>query len=165
MYKTISLIVILFEFSAWTVSDSFAQQQETLHADTAMTIPGGVAKRSPNAAMWRSLVPGWGQFYNKEYVKSVLVLGGQGALIYSVDFYNRKAGRELRNSEAYNFYIDRRNLMYWLMGVTTILGMVDAFIDAHLADFDVSSELSLRTGRLQPVSGVQATSIALQIRF
>ena len=29
-----------------------------------------------------------------------------------------------------------RNAKYWLMGLTTILSMVDAYVDAHLKNFD-----------------------------
>ena len=38
--------------------------------------------RSPTGALFRSVaIPGWGQFYNKKYLKAALVFLGEGSLI------------------------------------------------------------------------------------
>lgn len=51
------------------------------------TLPEG---HTPTGALWRAAVlPGWGQFYNKQYWKIPIVWAGLGALGYSV-VYNWK---------------------------------------------------------------------------
>lgn len=104
--------------------------------------------KSPKGAMIRSLVfPGLGQFYNEQYIKAVIVLAGQSTLVGFSFYYNRKA-REGTTSFEKEFYKDRRNLMYWWMGAATLLSMLDAYIDAHLYDFDTGPDLALRIGAL-----------------
>src|SRR3990172_6613766 len=103
-------------------------------------------KKSPNGAMLRSLaIPGWGQFYNDQIIKGLIVTAGQGTLIgFAIYFNNQVNSAEsaaANTSDANlksvyvnekNFYLDRRNLTFWLMVATVLLSMIDAYIDAHL---------------------------------
>ncbi len=103
-------------------------------------------KKSPKGAMLRSMLPGWGQLYNGQIIKGLLVVGGQGALIFNAVRLNGEAANVESGSLAHNYYIDRRNLMFWFMGGLTLLSMLDAYIDAHLYDFDTGPDLSIRVG-------------------
>lgn len=98
--------------------------------------------KSPTGAMIRSLIfPGWGQLHNKKYVKSILVFGAETGLIANSIYLNQKykASQTVWERE---FYINNRNLSnWWLVGVI-LFSMADAFVDAHLTDFDESSDLS-----------------------
>jgi hypothetical protein len=110
-----------------------------------------MARRSPTGALLRSaVVPGWGQFYNHDYLKSIVIAAGESYLLYRVvhywgktdDAYTRFASTEdlaLRDRYfyEYEFYQDRRDLFIWLSGVTIFLSMIEAYVDAHLAGFDV----------------------------
>ncbi len=120
--------------------------------------------------MLRSLaVPGWGQLYNGKWFKALLVVAAQGTLISLAVYYDGIADDFPVQSNEREFYLDRRNLMFWLMGATKLLSMLDAYIDAHLYDFDTGPELGLRIGSLQsPHSGPLHTGlvgVSLQARF
>lgn len=99
--------------------------------------------KSPTGAMIRSLIiPGWGQLYNKKYVKAILAFSAEIGLITNSIYLNQKyiaSNTELERE----FYINNRNLSnWWLVGVI-LFSMADALVDAHLSDFDESPDLSL----------------------
>lgn len=99
--------------------------------------------KSPTGAMIRSIVfPGWGQLYNKKYFKAVLAFGAEVGLAANSIYLNQKykASKTDRDRE---FYINNRNLSNWYLLGVMLLSMADAFVDAHLSDFDESPELSL----------------------
>ena len=121
------------------------------------------------AAIWSALLPGAGQVYNKKYWKVPIIYGAFTTCAYfAVD--NRREYLRYRDayraetdndsttiSEFDGFPItvqgirDRRDqfkqwmeLSYILGGLTYVLQIVDASVDAHLFYFDVSDNLSLR---------------------
>lgn len=106
-------------------------------------------------------VPGWGQAYNRKYVKAVAVLAGEGFLAYKAwsEFQKEKDALD-RKDQAYQAAIDRGdafpnldpavlaadddrighlnrkiNWIWW--GVAAhLLNVVDAYVDAHLSTFE-----------------------------
>ncbi len=123
--------------------------------------------------MLSASLPGLGQVYNRKYWKIPIIYAGFGTLAYFVNMNNteyqkwRSAyiarvdgnpntvdGFPLHSTDvlqrAMNYY--RRNLeVTYLLGVALyILNILDANVDAHLMDFDVREDLSLR---LQPMGG------------
>ncbi|MBU2494801.1 MAG: hypothetical protein KJ571_19430 [Bacteroidetes bacterium] len=113
-----------------------------------------IMQKSPWGAVLRSaVIPGWGQFYNESYWKIPIVLGLIGYYSYG---YNRNndlyieyrdkyteslEGSALGNSNykrVREFYKDQRDLFAVYFGLTYFLNLVDAYVDAHLFDFDVS---------------------------
>src|SRR6185295_80648 len=44
-----------------------------------------------------------------------------------------------------DYYRRNRDFCYILGGVTYVLNIIDAYVDAHLKDFDVSDDLTLHT--------------------
>lgn len=98
--------------------------------------------KTPNGAMIRSAIfPGWGQWYNKKKFKAVVVFCAETGLLANAIYLNQQL---VKSSEYYEreFYINNRNIsVWWLVGVT-LFSMADAFVDAHLADFDESPILS-----------------------
>lgn len=120
------------------------------------------------AAFLSAMVPGLGQVYNKKYWKLPIVYGALGLAGYFV-FDN--ASKHKAFKEAYiNFgeegfvpdpitigftqdgllnarKVYQRNLEVSsiVMGALYIANILDAVVDAHLFDFDVSDELSIRT--------------------
>lgn len=114
------------------------------------------AVKSPTGAMIRSLVfPGWGQFYNNKKLKALLIFGTEVGLLANSIYLNQKYqewNQKYKESEPgyeqsiilanREFYINNRNSStWWLVGVT-LFSIADAFVDAHLSDFDESSNLS-----------------------
>lgn len=141
---------------------------------------------SPRGALWRSAVlPGWGQIYNRQYVKLPFVYGAIGGLVVAIvrfdddyDLYNRafqyKAFQELVDADqleenpkasfkpSYDRIADdvgpvssgpleiRRNnlrrgrdLSAIGLGLVYGLAMLDAYVSAHLLDFDVGESLGV----------------------
>jgi hypothetical protein len=110
------------------------------------------ARRSPTGAMWRSLaVPGWGQVYNGQYLKGAAIIAAEGVTLYTaIDNYriSRKYLREAREAgdrdlkqekfDRYNDYVVETEFWGWLFVGFIAYSAMDAYVDAHLADWDVS---------------------------
>ncbi len=120
------------------------------------------------AAMLSAAFPGLGQIYNRKYWKVPIIYAGAGVLVYFFDI-NHNYHQKYRT--AYYYRIDgnphtvddfpfastdvlrrakdyyRRNLeiVYLLAGALYILNILDASVDAHLMDFDVSEDLTMHT--------------------
>jgi len=110
------------------------------------------ARRSPTGALWRSFaVPGWGQFYNgRPWKAGVIISAEAGTLAAAVGNYvtSRRYLREAREAQEkeikeekyarYNDYVVETEFWGWLFVGILTYSMMDAYVDAHLADWDVS---------------------------
>ena len=131
---------------------------------------------SPTGALVRSaLVPGWGQFYNKKYIKAGVFALGESYLIYSIATNWKKADDHKSNFQGsadplyralefaeYEKYRDRRNLNLWIMAAALFYSMFDAYVDAHLADFNQSDKAF--EARLEPTPD-DGVRLVLDIRI
>jgi hypothetical protein len=117
-------------------------------------------KKSPwRAVLLSAILPGLGQIYNESYWKLPIVAIVGGSLGYFF-FYNNSKYLDYRdlyaNSQTpYNPYGDDRykrlresyrdardqNLLYFAMFY--LVNLADAYVDAHLYDFNVSSKIKL----------------------
>jgi hypothetical protein len=117
--------------------------------DSAASRP--VKTKNPTGALLRSLaVPGWGQLYDEQYIKSALVAAVEGLLVAgaivehqrSEDDYNiyqdTTRSDEVRQSSwlRYSRRTDKRNSYLWYLAGFKFLSMIDAYVDAHLYRFD-----------------------------
>ena len=119
------------------------------------------------AAFYSAILPGLGQAYNKKYWKIPLVYAALGTGIY---FYidNNKKYNQFRSAykrrlagftdddfqgivtdndaliDAQEFHQRNRDLSLLLTVVAYVLNIVDANVDAHVLQFNVSDDLSLR---------------------
>ncbi|MFO7896381.1 MAG: DUF5683 domain-containing protein [Candidatus Cloacimonadales bacterium] len=122
------------------------------------------------ATLYSMVLPGLGQAYNKKYWKIPIVYAGFGVLGYFISMNRSEFVRyreaydyltigdqsiPIDNEYAYKYTTDqllqgrdyyRRNLefTYILTGVWYLLNVLDAVVDAHLFDYDVSDDLSIR---------------------
>ncbi len=120
------------------------------------------------AAIFSACLPGLGQAYNKKYWKIPLVYAGMGIPVWFVNYthrefksykqayifrtdddpnttdnkYPRFSDEQVR--ENVDFYRRYRDLNLFLTALFYGLNIVDASVDAHLKNFDVSNQLSLR---------------------
>lgn len=146
--------------------------------------PGKRPPYNPEIAWRRSaILPGWGQLYNKSYWKLPLVYGAYGAIGYAIFFnhteYNRFRAAFLARTDDDSTTVDnefspnvpdeglrtardraRRDRDLAILGALLIhvLQVVEAFVDAHLKDFDVSEDLSLKIGPAIPPHRTQSIS-------
>lgn len=132
---------------------------ELMEAAPVKATTASVMTKSPMGAFWRSaLVPGWGQLYNEQYWKAPIAFGAAAYFTYSV----------LRNQSLYadaaaaydralasgtddrrllldrEFYRDLRDQNAVYLSLTWAVSLIDAYVGAHLYDFDVSDDLSAR---------------------
>lgn len=126
-----------------------------------------IMQKSPTGAMLRSAVlPGWGQFYNESYWKIPIIWGLSAWFIsawirqnknykhYS-DLYNNSLLETSNNQykDSYkrvrNAYRDDRDLFAIYLGLTYFLNIIDAYVDAHLFDFNVGVNNFTQTPELQ----------------
>ena len=113
------------------------------HADTLAPKKSKKAK-NPTGAMVRSILfPGWGQLYNGKWFKALIVFGAEAGFIGMAVYYNQKAHDDQLSALEREFYADQRNTNYWRTGVAILISMLDAYVDAHLSDFDESPDLSM----------------------
>ena len=134
--------------------------------DTVKTIID--PNRPARAAFYSALVPGLGQAYNKKYWKVPIVYIGLGVGIYSYT-WNQKKYHDYRNEykrrldgtsdpdhpiyggldndrliRAQKFHQRNRDLSALITAGIYILNIIDANIDAHLMQFNVNDNLSLK---------------------
>lgn len=118
------------------------------------------------AAFYSGVLPGLGQIYNKKYWKAPIVWGGLGVAVYSYTWNNNKyhdyrdaykdliAGKTLtgklegfdrkRLESAQKFHQRNRDLSALVTFGIYVLQIIDANVDAHLSQFNVDENLSLR---------------------
>jgi hypothetical protein len=122
------------------------------------------------AGLYSAILPGAGQLYNRQYWKIPVIYVGVGAAVYFIKFnsdkyrsyrtayiaslegkeheytgkYDQAALKQLQ--DGYKRYLDM-TVLFTALGYT--LQVVDAVVFAHLRNFDVSRDISLR---LQPVA-------------
>ncbi|HRG32861.1 MAG: DUF5683 domain-containing protein [Saprospiraceae bacterium] len=146
-----------------------------------------IFKGKPGRALTYSLLlPGAGQIYNKKYWKLPLVYSALGFPIYLISFnkseYDRfdKAYRmriDLKENSTDEFVgilepsaIDSYRSLYdknlqrsylALVGAYLLIG-IEAFVDRHLMEFDVSDDLSMS---IYPSAGFYASGITMQIKL
>lgn len=116
--------------------------------------------RSPmRAVLYSAILPGLGQFYNKSYWKIPIIFAVEGYFVYEIVNNNNKyldyrvayensqtpvsPGGDQRLLLLREFYRDQRDQFYLYAGLTYLINIVDAYVDAHLFDFDVSDKIQL----------------------
>jgi len=115
--------------------------------------------KSPTKAMLMSaILPGLGQFYNGSYWKIPIIYGLAGYFVYELrendknyKYYRdlfmqsvQTSGGDYRYKRLRDFYRDQRDLFGIYIFVLYLANIVDAYVDAHLYNFDVGDELSIQ---------------------
>lgn len=104
-----------------------------------------MSKKPMQAAVLSLLLPGGGQFYNEAYLKFGIVSVIEGGLIgltlyhyfKGEDYYDKFLATD--DEKYYDKYVDYYYLRqndYWWLAVTVFLSTLDAYVDAHLYDFE-----------------------------
>lgn len=146
------------------VVNADSTQKLVKEIDTVLALPFITPKKK---AMFSAIVPGLGQIYNKQYWKLPIVYGGLGFGAYQIFhkndryLYYRKiyAGR-LSNKQEYidmeanipndgiKYYQDAFRQERDLAALLTALGygiqIIDALVFAHLKEFDISEDITLK---------------------
>lgn len=138
--------------------------------DGAVNYPGQLTSVK-KATTLSTIFPGAGQAFNKSYWKVPIVLGGMATFAYMIDWNNRgykrfktayniitdddpstvtefyRNGAEPYNADFFknlrSSYRRNRDLCIILAGGFYILNIIDAHVDAHLKDYDISDDLAI----------------------
>jgi hypothetical protein len=162
-------VLLILLISLMAVTASISADSLSVHGDSVRLVK---PKRVPMGALLRSVaVPGWGQYYNHKYVKSAVVFGVETFFIVKAvhwwkkteDQYNSiqqtvDPSQQTTRYNIYRSYRTDRDDYLWAVGLTVFLSMFDAYVDAHLAGFDVDI-----TPDFEPPKG--SASIKLSLRF
>ena len=116
-------------------------------------------KKSPWGAVLRSaVIPGFGQFYNESYYKIPIIWGLGAWFVYgwiqNNDEYviNKNqfidTGLQTFKSKR-DFYRDQRDNFTIYFVLLYLLNLVDAYVDAHLFDFNVDEDFFTGSTRLK----------------
>lgn len=149
-------------------------------------------KKSPALAAWMSaVVPGAGQVYNGKnwWWKVPLIYGAGGTFFYSVYFYQNnyndfrnaykyriETGAAINNNERFDkfqtptlkairdSYRQARDEAALGLIIVYTLQILDASVEAHLLEFDINDDLSLK---IQPVTWpqMQMASAGIQLNL
>jgi hypothetical protein len=190
MSKFFFLVLFIFGSAGF----SFAQEKtpDTLKKSSdTLSLTATAKHRANTAAMYSAIIPGTGQIYNKSYWKVPVIYAGFGVLVYFISFnndnyqtfkkaYSYRIDGDSTTDDGYpnytnddllvrrDYYRRNRDLCYVFVGVVYVLNIIDAYVDAHLKDFDVSDNLSLHTSPFfnlgaggAPVAGL---SLCLKIK-
>lgn len=172
---SINHIVKLLVFLTLFSYTGFAQSDSVKSISAFVSDSTFVMRKSPLGAVLRSaVIPGWGQIYNHSYLKAPVIWGIGGWLVYlwiwnnknykdALNIYNLYNGKYVSSgNENYNnialsylkqktFYQDQRDLVAIYIGLTYLLNVIDAYVDAEMYDFsfkensvDKSPMLNLR---------------------
>nr|WP_026977554.1 DUF5683 domain-containing protein [Flavobacterium tegetincola] len=178
---------ILFFILSFGISATYAQVQ----SNDLQIVADSIVKTSINplaparAAFYSAIVPGLGQAYNKRYWKIPIVYGAIGTGIY---FYSTNNSEYHRYRDAYKqrlkglddefkgqyndatlisaqrtFQRNRDLSLIVTIGLY-VLNIVDANVDAHLKQFNVSDDLSFRP-EIYPSDFSQQQNLGLTMTY
>jgi hypothetical protein len=147
-----------------------AGAQEADRVDGAAAGPGAAQALLASAAY-----PGLGQLMNGTEVKAAVV-GAAGAFLGArlllEDRWTRHSLRRYRETgdsdyfDEYSEHFDRRQTLMWWAIVAALYGLADAYVDAHLMDFDEPISPALEGALGGPsLDDPSALRVGLAIRF
>jgi len=168
------LVILQVNLFAQNDSTKVDRSYITKDAKIGIADGGGVAmgtttadaKVPSKAALYSAVLPGLGQAYNGKYWKMPIVYIAMGTGIYAAVWNQQNydiflEAYKIRKSggidDYYNILKDEKQLISWMdyyrnqrdMSILITLGLyafniLDAYVDAHLSNFNISNDLSLR---------------------
>lgn len=139
-------------------------------------------KSARKAALYSAIIPGSGQIYTKKYWKVPIIYGG---LLYSAYYINESNDMYQLYKETYlnringdlsdnldfsnndlktltDHYKRNREISTLLFTLTYLLNIIDASVNAHLFDYDVSDDLTLH---IQPTYFSKENASGISLSF
>ena len=123
-------------------------------------------KSAHKASILSAVIPGAGQVYNKKYWKVPIIYTSLSTSIYFIydnqnkltNYQDAYISRSNGGTDEYidvysdsqlltivDYYERNRDVSYIITAAIYLLNIVDASVDAHMFDFDISEDLSLKT--------------------
>jgi hypothetical protein len=178
---------LVFLWICFIIPQTIKSQSAVIRADSIK-----VKKHNPKLATLMSIViPGTGQAYNKKYWKIPIIYVGLGSLGY-MEYRNNTRYKNFKNAYSellktnadstitiygvaftlnglnagQNYYRRYRDMFAIFTAGFYLLNIVDANVDAHLFDFDISDDISLRiTPSAEESWAGPVTGLRIRINF
>ncbi|MDR0830805.1 MAG: DUF5683 domain-containing protein [Prevotellaceae bacterium] len=184
-----------FAFQKKVAADSVSTVHFDTLDNKKMPKPKKIFLPDPNKSMWYGLLfPGGGQIYNRRYWKLPIVYGGFVALAYGIsnngklyNVYSRAYRDKMDNNPNTDSYLllnrnnseipettlknnmnnYRRSRDLCIIGAVAFyaITVVDAFVDAALADFDISPDLSMKIKPTVVPTQENSMTLAMSLQF
>jgi hypothetical protein len=162
-------VLLIFLISLQLIAASVSADSLSVQGDSLKRVK---PRRAPMGALLRSVaVPGWGQYYNRKYIKSAVVFSAETFFIAKAIHWWKKTEDQYNSIQQtidpsqqrirynlYKSYRTSRDDYLWAVGLTVFLSMFDAYVDAHLASFDVDITPDFEAPKV-------GASIKLSLRF
>lgn len=185
------LLLLLCYLCMLLTSFEATAQKDSLEAKVPKERPT-VMEMPMQAALLAAVLPGAGQVYNKKYWKVPIVIAGAAGFAYAIKFnhdgyiefrngliINTDGNADTNNAFPLNTYSNsallrirdsyrkNRDLTIILSILFYGLTITDAAVDAHLADFDVSPDLSIAPTLIPVYAQTQraAWGMSVKLRF
>jgi len=182
MNKSLILLFLIFVLTIPIFQNQTFGQMKTLPADTSLSqvSADGGKHNSPTGALFRSVAfPGWGQFYNRKYFKSLVVFGTETTFLTLAGIEWGRRNEHKRNFEnlpqdhpdkswefeQFRYYEDRRNLFLWITAGVVFLSMFDAYVDAQLYNFDKEKVPDLSISLSPEYKEGKQINLSLSVKF
>jgi hypothetical protein len=183
------LIALSVLCSAVTIPSAVLAQDMPLKKSPQSALAPAPVHSVKKAAIFSAVLPGLGQAYNKKYWKIPIIYAGFTAFGYFAIKNNneykmfKEAYLYVANGETYpidnpyvtkynstqlqeamDYYRRNRDLSYILGGLWYTLNILEAYVDAHFFDYDISEDLGMHVGPSaisvpfaanQPVPGIK----------
>ena len=143
------------------------------------------SKSPKRAAIYSAIVPGMGQIYNKKYWKPPIIYTAFGLSIFYIhenntkyemykdEYLKRINGEGGQNLDLINyqdndlrtlkdFYRRNREISYLSLVAAYLLNIIDASVDAHLFEYDISNKLTMH---ITPIVGNGVNYLSLSIKL
>ena len=102
--------------------------------------------KTPRGALLRSAaLPGWGQHYNDRPIK-MLFFGAASATALTAVVVEHQRIDTAPTPEIHQDHAARRNTRLLYFALCVSFAAIDAYVDAHLADFGPDVQLQMRPG-------------------
>ena len=133
------------------------------------------------ALVLSAIVPGAGQVYVGDWYKTPFILGAFAGCFYAASVQNTRyhytadsVRNQLARGDNFNasrftsvreFYRDDRDRWYIYAALVYIANLIDAYIAAHLFDFDVSDATTKTAFLTAPTSSQEPWRLGLSLHF
>lgn len=189
------LLFLLIHTSSYSQIDSLQTPHEEETPGQEYAAPDTIQKvqnpwqPNPKKALWYSLAfPGLGQIYNHSWWKAPVIYGGLGVSIWFIS-ENNKNYKDFRIAYSESFDPNTDNLLvkkypnqeslrrirdiyykrYQLSIIATaaiyLMNGLEAYVDAHLKNFEISDDLSFQLGVLNADQNIYNTHSLTQRVF
>ncbi len=127
--RSLALLSQVYLVNLLDVLDTYLKNKyepwpQDLYSDVPLKSPWGAVARS-------AILPGWGQVYNEQYIKAAIGFGAFTYFLSRIYHFNQEY-KKTGNTD----FRDQRVTNSWYLGLTYVVVMIDAYVDAYLFRFD-----------------------------